>query len=133
MFIRSFSSSPILFFSWLLEIVGQKGITKLIGWNDDRYHELLEECSRRKQKNGRNGQRDEVEENGFGLNNILSEAVKDYVYKRSDYDDLKSDLKTLEDRSYQKDKRKASLSTSGNATSQSSTNADDEIIVNIPE
>jgi hypothetical protein len=73
----------------------------LIGWNDDEFRKLLEDYREKRAKAKKELKDDEVdvdiEEVGFGLQGVISDAVKDYVYKQSNFDDLKSDLKRFED------------------------------------
>lgn len=107
----------------------------LIGWDDDKFRELLEEHRRKEfdklqlQKRSANNTSNKstitqeqnqqqqqnldlndditkaeyeqfklsIEKHGFGLQGILSDAVKEYVYKQNTFDDLKSDLKKIED------------------------------------
>lgn len=66
---------------------------RLIGWNDDEFRELIEEHRRRRKDDPT---LPNAEVNGFGLMNILINTVKEAVYKKTDFHDLKSDLKKLE-------------------------------------
>ena len=86
----------------------------LIGWNDETFRKLIEEQKLKKLKQIQkqvivqqhtksiipthiDDIRLPIEEHGFGLQKILSDVVKSYVYERSNFDDLKSDLKKIED------------------------------------
>jgi len=68
----------------------------LIGWDDDQFRKVLDEY-KAKNVNEHGELIRNVEEIGFGLQGIISSAVKEYVDKRSSFDDLKSDLKKFED------------------------------------
>ena len=72
---------------------GLSNSTKIIGWNDDDFRELLEEHRRRRKEDPSTPN---VEETGFGLMGILANTIKEALYNRTDFDDLKSDLKKLE-------------------------------------
>lgn len=72
---------------------GLTNSTRLIGWNDDEFHDLIEEHRRRRSDDN---SIPNAEETGFGLMNILINSIKEAVYKKTDFDDLKSDLKRLE-------------------------------------
>ena len=86
----------------------------LIGWNDETFRKLIEEQKLKKLKQIQkqvivqqhtkstipthiDDIRLPIEEHGFGLQKILSDVLKSYVYERSNFDDLKSDLKKIED------------------------------------
>lgn len=87
----------------------------LIGWDDEKFHALLEEHRIEKKKEiqklkqtlqQEKGTDDDdienkqilldIEEKGFGLQKILSDAAKSYINERTNFDDLKSDLKKIE-------------------------------------
>ena len=72
---------------------GLSNSTRIIGWNDDDFRELLEEHRRRRKEDP---SIPNVEETGFGLMGILANTIKEALYNRTDFDDLKSDLKKLE-------------------------------------
>ncbi len=116
----------------------------LIGWDDEKFHALLEEHRLEKKKElqklkqtlqEKQKEKDkqsitsptstdddieniqillDIEEKGFGLQKILSDAAKSYVYERTNFDDLKSDLKKIESSSV------AAIPTSETATVTSS-------------
>jgi hypothetical protein len=86
---------------------GLTNSTRLIGWNDDDFRELLEEHRKRRKEDP---SLPNAEETGFGLMNILVNTVKEAVYKKTDFDDLKSDLKKLEGKEDGKETKEAASS-----------------------
>ena len=80
---------------------------RLIGWNDDDFRRLIEDAREKKrQELIKTGEIDEnfsvkdveldIEKYGFGLQGIVSNAFKEYVYEKTNFDDLKSDLRKIE-------------------------------------
>ena len=68
--------------------------TRLIGWNDEDFRKVLEEHRRRRKEDP---SRPNLEETGFGLMGTLANTLKEAVYKKTNFDDFKSDLKKIED------------------------------------
>lgn len=77
---------------------------KFIGWDDDKFRNLLEQyrakLERENAKLPPDKKIESVEVTGFRLGSLVAGAAKDFVYSRTDpqLDDLKSDLKKLENR-----------------------------------
>ena len=79
---------PLSMLKW-----GLSNSTRIIGWNDDDFRGLLEEHRRRRIEDP---SIPNVEKTGFGLMGILASTIKEALYKGTNFDDLKSDLKKLE-------------------------------------
>ncbi len=73
----------------------------LIGWDDDKFRKVVEEY-RKKREEATDGTADgqgkivDIEQTGFGLQNIINDATREFIYKRDGLDDLKSDLQKFE-------------------------------------
>lgn len=80
---------PLDIFTW-----GVTNSPRLIGWNDEDFRKIVEEHRKRRMEDP---SIPNMEETGFGLMGILANALKEAVYKKTDFDDLKSDLKKIED------------------------------------
>ena len=78
----------------ILNVIASKA-PLLIGWDDDALRKIVEDHK----KEHADDESRNIDEVGFGLQGIISDAMKEYIYKRSNFDDLKSDLKKYEDRS----------------------------------
>ncbi len=77
----------------------------LIGWNDDRFREVVEEYRKEREEGSRSDDVD-IEKIGFGPQHIINDAMKEIVYNRSGFDDLKSDWRKFEVSSSKKSDQK---------------------------
>lgn len=99
---------PLDIFTW-----GVTNSPRLIGWNDEDFRKIVEEHRKQRLKDP---SIPNVEETGFGLMGMLANALKEAVYKKTDFDDLKSDLKKIEDSTSNTNSSSARAGASGSSS-----------------